>query len=192
MIMVIKKAIVGLGNPGARYERTRHNVGFEVVDRIASRCGVGLRRSSGLQARVAECDGAVLVEPDTFMNLSGRAVRSVCRKYSIPREGVLIICDDMNLAPAKVRFRKSGSAGGHNGLKSIISDLGADVFPRIKIGVGHPGDPDLAADYVLSRLAPDEWAQFDAVFDIVAESCFQWLGGEDIAVVLNNKLQNMS
>jgi PTH1 family peptidyl-tRNA hydrolase len=186
------KVIVGLGNPGARYEKTRHNVGFEVVERLCARCQVRLRRVPRLQARVAEYAGAVLVAPETFMNRSGYAVRLVCKQYGVSPEQVLVVCDDMSLAPMKVRFRSRGSAGGHNGLKSIISELGGDTFGRIKIGIGHPGDPQLAADFVLSSFTSEEWRQLEPVLDLVADSCLQWIEGLDLSLVLNAKLQNMS
>jgi len=189
---VIRKVIVGLGNPGARYDQTRHNVGFEVIDRLCALYKVRLRGVSRLQACVAEYADTVLVEPQTFMNRSGYAVRRTCELYSVSPEQVLVVCDDMSLPPLKVRFRSRGSAGGHNGLKSIIGELGSDAFGRIKIGIGHPGDPDLAADYVLSRFTSEEWRQLVPVLDLVTESCRQWIDGADLSLVLNTKLQNMS
>jgi len=150
------KAIVGLGNPGAEYAATRHNVGFEVVDELARRWQVKLKkwRKVGMLALAKDHD-ALLMEPTTFMNLSGEAVLSVGSFYKVDPADWLIVVDDVNLPLGRVRMRKMGSAGGHNGLKSVIQHLGPD-FARLRIGVGR-GDPkwDLA-DHVLARFEPEE------------------------------------
>ena len=150
------KAIVGLGNPGAEYVATRHNVGFEVVDELARRWQVKLKkwRKVGTLALAKDHD-ALLMEPATFMNLSGEAVLSVGSFYKVDPADWLIVVDDVNLPLGRVRMRKMGSAGGHNGLKSVIQHLGPD-FARLRIGVGR-GDPkwDLA-DHVLARFEPEE------------------------------------
>jgi peptidyl-tRNA hydrolase, PTH1 family len=150
------KAIVGLGNPGAEYAATRHNVGFEVVDELARRWNVKLKkwRKVGTLALAKDHD-ALLMEPATFMNLSGEAVLSVGSFYKVNLADWLIVVDDVNLPLGRVRMRKMGSAGGHNGLKSVIQHLGPD-FARLRIGVGR-GDPkwDLA-DHVLARFEPEE------------------------------------
>jgi len=150
------KAIVGLGNPGAEYVATRHNVGFEVVDELARRWQVKLKkwRKVGTLALAKDHD-ALLMEPATFMNLSGEAVLSVGSFYKVNLADWLIVVDDVNLPLGRVRMRKMGSAGGHNGLKSVIHHLGPD-FARLRIGVGR-GDPkwDLA-DHVLARFEPEE------------------------------------
>ena len=150
------KAIVGLGNPGAEYAATRHNVGFEVVDELARRWQVKLKkwRKVGALALAKDHD-ALLMEPATFMNLSGEAVLSVGSFYKVNLADWLIVVDDVNLPLGRVRMRKMGSAGGHNGLKSVIQHLGPD-FARLRIGVGR-GDPkwDLA-DHVLARFEPEE------------------------------------
>jgi PTH1 family peptidyl-tRNA hydrolase len=150
------KAIVGLGNPGAEYVSTRHNVGFEVVDELARRWQVKLKkwRKVGTLALAKDHD-ALLMEPATFMNLSGEAVLSVGSFYKVNLADWLIVVDDVNLPLGRVRMRKMGSAGGHNGLKSVIQHLGPD-FARLRIGVGR-GDPkwDLA-DHVLARFEPEE------------------------------------
>ena len=150
------KAIVGLGNPGAEYLATRHNVGFEVVDELARRWQVKLKkwRKLGMLALAKDHD-ALLMEPTTFMNLSGEAVLSVGSFYKVNLADWLIVVDDVNLPLGRVRMRKMGSAGGHNGLKSVIQHLGPD-FARLRIGVGR-GDPkwDLA-DHVLARFEPEE------------------------------------
>ena len=150
------KAIVGLGNPGAEYVATRHNVGFEVVDELARRWQVKLKkwRKVGTLALAKDHD-ALLMEPATFMNSSGEAVLSVGSFYKVNLADWLIVVDDVNLPLGRVRMRKMGSAGGHNGLKSVIQHLGPD-FARLRIGVGR-GDPkwDLA-DHVLARFEPEE------------------------------------
>jgi PTH1 family peptidyl-tRNA hydrolase len=150
------KAIVGLGNPGAEYVGTRHNVGFEVVDEVARRWNVRLKSWKSL-ASLAAVPGhdALLAAPKTFMNLSGQAVQAVAAFYHLEPAAVLIVVDDVNLPLGRLRLRPSGSAGGHNGLKSVIEHLGIG-FPRLRIGVER-GDParDLS-DRVLSRFPASE------------------------------------
>ena len=150
------KAIVGLGNPGRDYAGTRHNIGFDVVDELARRWGVQLRPwKSVADLAVVTARGAVLVEPQTFMNLSGDAVGRIADFYKLTPADVLVVVDEVQLPLGKLRVRRAGSAGGHNGLKSIIQHMGTE-FPRLRIGVGR-GDPkwDLA-DHVLSRFAREE------------------------------------
>src|SRR5947209_6825381 len=150
------KAIVGLGNPGSEYVGTRHNVGFDVVDEVARRWGVRLRPwKSAADLAVVAGRGVVLAEPRTFMNASGEAVSRIAQFHKIDPQDILVVVDEVQLPLGKLRMRRSGSAGGHNGLKSIIQHVG-DQFPRLRIGIGR-GDPqwDLA-DHVLSRFAADE------------------------------------
>ncbi|MEO5821545.1 MAG: aminoacyl-tRNA hydrolase [Vicinamibacteraceae bacterium] len=151
------KLIVGLGNPGPRYRGTFHNVGFDVVDEVARRRAASFEMapagSNALLARVRDGNGgAVLVKPLTFMNVSGDAVGALQRYFRIELEDMLVVVDDVALPTGRLRVRRSGSAGGHNGLKSIIACLGTDGFARLRVGVGR-GDPrrDLA-DHVLSRV----------------------------------------
>jgi PTH1 family peptidyl-tRNA hydrolase len=150
------KAIVGLGNPGDEYAATRHNVGFEVIDELARRWQVTLKkwRKVAVVAIAKERD-SLLLEPTTFMNLSGGAVLSVGSFYKVDPSDWLVVVDDVNLELGRIRMRKMGSAGGHNGLKSVIQHIGPD-FARLRIGVGR-GDPrwDLA-DHVLARFEPEE------------------------------------
>ena len=150
------KAIVGLGNPGAEYKATRHNVGFEVVDELARRWQVKLKSWKSIAAlAVAKDHDALLAEPRTFMNLSGECVQRIRTFHRIEPSDILIVVDDVNLPLGRLRMRTMGSAGGHNGLKSVIQYLGLD-FGRLRIGVGR-GDPkwDLA-DHVLSRFEREE------------------------------------
>ncbi|PYR64413.1 MAG: aminoacyl-tRNA hydrolase [Acidobacteria bacterium] len=150
------KAIVGLGNPGSEYQGTRHNVGFEVVDELARRWNAKLKKWKSIADVVIVKDrDVVLVEPKTYMNLSGQAVGAVMAFYRIEPADVLVIVDEVQLPLGRLRLRPSGSAGGHNGLKSVIEHVGSD-FPRLRIGVdrGHP-DWDLS-DRVLSKFPPGE------------------------------------
>lgn len=152
--------MVGLGNPGSKYDDTRHNVGFSAMDYISRQTDVKIDRAkfSALYGRW-DYNGkkVILLKPQTFMNLSGQAVGEAARFYKIPAENVLIIYDDVSLPVGKMRIRKKGSAGGHNGIKSIIGHIGEE-FPRIKIGVGEKPTPEYdLADWVLGKFsAPDK------------------------------------
>ena len=152
--------VVGLGNPGDKYENTRHNVGFLTVDELAERARVPVQKLKyRALTNTVELGGAraLLMKPVTYMNLSGEAVGQAARFYKIPPERVLVISDDVSLPLGKLRIRKSGSAGGHNGLKNIIQHLGTDQFPRVKIGVGEKPHPDYdMADWVLSRFTGED------------------------------------
>ena len=152
--------VVGLGNPGEKYENTRHNVGFLTVDQLADRANVPVQKlKHRALTNTAEVGGVrvLLMKPVTYMNLSGEAVGEAARFYKIPPDHVLVISDDVSLPIGKLRVRRGGSAGGHNGLKSIIQHLGTDQFPRVKIGVGekpHPGYD--MADWVLSKFTGED------------------------------------
>ena len=166
--------IVGLGNPGEKYERTRHNVGFLVVDALAERLGVPVQklkhRALTNTVRLAG-QKALLMKPVTFMNLSGEAVGDAARFYKLPPERVLVISDDTALPLGKLRLRKGGSAGGHNGLKSIIQHLGTDQFPRLRVGVGEKPRPDYdMADWVLGKLQGEDWKAMEAAVDRAADA----------------------
>ena len=146
--------IVFLGNPGPRYEMTRHNAGFMAADAMAKEKNVNINKAR-FKALTATCDiggeSVLLMKPQTFMNLSGDAVAQATRFYKIPPEHVIVVSDEISLPIGKLRIRTKGSAGGHNGLKDIIAKLGTDAFPRIRIGVGAPPHPDYdMADWVLS------------------------------------------
>ena len=146
--------VVGLGNPGAQYAATRHNVGFDAVDRLAARHGAAWQMAPrGIEAMVApwRMGGAMLAKPLTFMNLSGGAVVPLLQFYKIEPADLLVIVDEVQLETGRVRIRPSGSAGGHNGLKSIIGSLGAEAFPRLRIGVGRGDDRRDLADHVLAK-----------------------------------------
>lgn len=156
------KLIVGLGNPTAQYEGTRHNVGFKVIDEIAEQynISVDIAKHKGLYGKgKIEGQSVILLKPMTFMNLSGESVVAVANYFKIPPEDIIVIYDDINLDVGRLRIREKGSAGGHNGIKNIIACLGTDAFPRIRVGVGmKPAKMDLAA-YVLSRFSEKEQEQ---------------------------------
>ena len=151
--------IIGLGNPGSKYAGTRHNIGFSAVTALADAYGIDMKTK--------ECKGVTgtgviegvkvkLVQPQTFMNLSGECVRALTDFYKVPLEDILVICDEISLPPGKIRIRPKGSAGGHNGMKSIIAQLGTSVFPRLRIGVGEkPVGWDLA-DHVLAHFPKED------------------------------------
>jgi PTH1 family peptidyl-tRNA hydrolase len=151
--------IVGLGNPGPRFADTRHNVGFRVMDELAGRHGVSFDTApaEALMARVRALGaGAMLAKPLTFMNLSGRAVGSLLRYFRVEVPDLLVVADDVNLPLGRLRGRAGGSAGGHNGLGSIIEALGTDEFPRLRVGVGRGDSRRDLADHVLARFEDDE------------------------------------
>lgn len=177
----IDAIIVGLGNPGKKYEGTRHNAGFAALDHVAEKWGVRVTKAkfdaltgTGTAAGVK----VLLMKPQTFMNLSGDAVRKAADFYKVPPERIIVLFDDISLAPGRLRIRKTGSAGGHNGIKSIISALGQE-FPRVKIGVGERPrlEYDLA-DWVLSRFTAQEWAAVTARFDDVCNAVSMIMKGQ--------------
>lgn len=152
--------IAGLGNPGSQYEMTRHNIGFHTIDYIADELGVKIKKLK-YKALYGECDingeKVFLVKPQTYMNLSGDSIVEFVRFFKIPVENIIIISDDISLETGRLRIRGKGSAGGHNGLKSIIYQLQSDNFARVRIGVGAPQHEDYdLADYVLGRFTKDE------------------------------------
>ena len=158
------KVIVGLGNPGREYAQTKHNVGFMFVDALANHLGVTEWREK-FDALVAETrigtEKVLLVKPQTYMNSSGESIRAAADYYKVDPEDILIVYDDISLAPGQLRIRAKGSAGGHNGIKSIIAHLGTQEFPRVKVGVGEkPARMDLA-DYVLGHFSKEEQATMD-------------------------------
>ncbi|NCB04520.1 MAG: aminoacyl-tRNA hydrolase [Clostridia bacterium] len=155
--------VVGLGNPGAQYAMTRHNAGWLAVDRLAEQCGAGRLTRTKCRATYAECTiggrRVLLMKPQTFMNLSGEAVRDMAAAFSVPPERIIVVFDDISLAAGRLRLRREGSAGGHNGIKSIIYQLGTDKFPRVKIGIGahDRAHGEELSDFVLDTLDADAW-----------------------------------
>lgn len=149
--------IIGLGNPGRQYEGTRHNVGFMLLDRIALAEGVAFKSEPKFQAHLAKLpDGTMLMKPQTFMNLSGRSVRQLLGFYKWDIGSILVAYDDVTLPLGHLRFREKGSAGGHNGIKSLIEHLGGDGFPRLKMGIGGAKEGGGMTGHVLGKFAPDE------------------------------------
>lgn len=168
--------IAGLGNPGPGYARSRHNLGYDVLDLLARRHGASFRpRVRGLQA-VFQADGrnVVLVKPTTFMNLSGQAIAPLLRRKGLGAAALLVVHDDLDLPTGRVRLRRSGSAGGHRGVQSIIDLLGTTEFARLKIGIGRPPAGTDPMDYVLLRPTPGERAMLDAAMVPAADACEIW------------------
>ena len=166
--------IVFLGNSGPKYDGTRHNVGFRVGDVVAQRCGVKVQRlkNKALTA-TAELGGkqVLLVKPQTYMNLSGEAVRPLADYYKLSPDHVLVVSDETALPPGRIRLRPGGSAGGHNGLKSIIHSLGTDAFPRLRLGVGAPSHPDYdMADWVLGTFSAQDGDLMDQAAQKAADA----------------------
>ena len=160
--------IAGLGNPEAKYDGTRHNAGFAALDSLAGKWGISVSKTKfqGLWGQ-GEVDGhkVVLLKPLTYMNLSGDSIAPLAGFFKIPADHVIVLCDDITQAPGKLRIRPSGSAGGHNGLKNIIQHLGTDQFPRIKVGVGAPGQAGYdVVDWVIGRpLGEDQKVLMEAL-----------------------------
>jgi PTH1 family peptidyl-tRNA hydrolase len=153
------KLIVGLGNPGRRYRGTRHNVGWEVIARLADRAGIRVNEDEGFAEVGRGMIGdrrVLLARPFTYMNVSGEAVRDLRRRHRVRPEDILIIVDDIDLPLGRLRLRAAGSAGGHNGLKSVIEALGTTGFPRLRVGIGRPPLGTDPADFVLARFTADE------------------------------------
>lgn len=166
--------VVGLGNPGGQYENTRHNAGFLTADELARRGRFAIQRLKfkALTAAVEiSGQGVLVMKPTTYMNLSGEAVGEAARFYKIPPDHVLVISDDVSLPLGKLRIRTGGSAGGHNGLKSIIQHLGADQFPRVKVGVGEKPHPDYdMADWVLGKFQGEDKKVMDETVKRAADA----------------------
>jgi PTH1 family peptidyl-tRNA hydrolase len=172
----MRKLVVGLGNPGSKYEGTRHNIGFEVVDRLAEG-GAGarfLRKFDGLFAET-EIDfrRVLLLKPETFMNLSGRSVAQALRFYKLELADLLVVCDDLSLPLGKLRIRGGGSDGGQKGLRDITAHLGSEDFARLRIGIGERGPVD-AADFVLSRFRSAERPIIDDALILAGQAVAVW------------------
>lgn len=167
------KIIVGLGNPGAKYAGTRHNVGFSVILKLADKYNISLtekKHKAEFGKGIIEGEKVILAMPQTYMNLSGESVRELMDYYKCDCSDIIVIYDDIDLAVGRLRIREKGSAGGHNGMKNIILHLGSQEFTRIRVGVGQkPKNMDLA-DYVLSRFGSDEQSVMNEVFDRACEA----------------------
>ena len=165
---------MGLGNPGKDYERTRHNCGFRAIDILAQSlgCKIDKGKFQGLYGQVNYSGVKLyLLKPQTYMNLSGRSVLQLSAYFNIPPQRIIVLFDDISLPPGKIRIRKDGSAGGHNGIKSIIQELGSQDFPRVKIGVGAKAHPEQdLADWVLSGFSKDEEKALVSALENAAEA----------------------
>ena len=185
--------IVGLGNPGKEYEHTRHNVGFRAVELAAGQLKTKIDRLKfKALTRLVTWNGQklLLVEPQTYMNLSGAAVSALATYYKVKPERILVIFDDISLPVGKIRVRRDGSAGGHNGIKSIIQSLGTDQFPRVKVGVGAKPHPDYdLADWVLSKFSVQEEKALAPALENAAAAAFLLMeqGVEKAASAYNGK-----
>lgn len=172
------KLIVGLGNPGRRYDGTRHNVGYAVLARLAQRWGVGRPRQKFhgevLEAEV-EGEKTLLLSPTTYMNLSGQSVQAAVAFYKIASDDLLVICDDLNLPLGKLRLRAQGSSGGQKGLADIIRCLGSDNFPRLRIGIGQPPAGREWASFVLMKFTEDEIPVIDEAYARAASAAVDWV-----------------
>ena len=174
--------VVGLGNPGKEYVSTRHNAGFLALDFVAEKCGARIDRAKYKalvgEARIGE-ERILLMKPQTYMNLSGEAVGEAARFYKLDASHVIVLSDDTTLEPGRLRVRRKGSAGGHNGLKSITEHLSTDAYPRIKIGVGQKPSPDYdLVKWVLGRFSSDEMARLEGQFENIGKAVELMLVGK--------------
>ena len=190
----ITHILVGLGNPGAKYENTRHNAGFMAIDHIAAKCGATINRSK-FHALVGEATvggkRVLLMKPQTFMNESGIAVSEAAAFYKVSASNIIVMSDDINLDVGRMRVRGSGSDGGQKGLRSIINMMSSDAFPRIRFGVGKKPHPDYdLADWVLGNFSAEDKKKLAACFDPAFEGFLKLLGGDvDAAMQICNKAQ---
>ncbi len=183
----VLKLVVGLGNPGRKYERTRHNIGFEVLAELARRHmapAAKVRFECAFTEIILRGNRVFLAAPQTYMNLSGRAVRQIIDFYRIPIGELLVVCDDINLDTGRVRLRASGTAGGQKGLNNIIQQLGTNDFSRLRIGVGRPPGRMDSADYVLSKFMKSEYETMEHAV-IQAADCVELWAREGVQAAMN-------
>lgn len=182
------KMIVGLGNIGTRYDETRHNTGFMVVDQLARDYHLGafthLKQEAVAVSGVINGEKVMLVKPTTFMNDSGRAVGPLVDYYDIDLDDLVIVNDDLDMPVGKVRLKTHGASGGHNGLKSIISVLGTKNFNRVKVGIDHPQHGTVVS-HVLGKFSKDELPKFDQAVEQAEHALEDWINGEDFAKLMN-------
>ena len=182
------KMIVGLGNIGTRYDETRHNTGFMVVDQLARDYHLGafthLKQEAVAVSGVINGEKVMLVKPTTFMNDSGRAVGPLVDYYDIDLDDLVIINDDLDMPVGKVRLKTHGASGGHNGLKSIISALGTKNFNRVKVGIDHPQHGTVVS-HVLGKFSKEERPKFDQAVEQAEHALEDWINGEDFAKLMN-------
>ena len=180
--MTAIQLVAGLGNPGAKYEQTRHNAGFWFVDELARRCSTQFRSESKYKSDVARCtvDGkdCRLQKPMDFMNRSGQSVAALAGFYRIPRNAILVVHDDLDLPVGTVKLKKGGGHGGHNGLRDLVSHLGGNDFLRLRIGIGHPGHRDDVVDYVLKNASREDRGLIDQAIDDAISVMPQIIAGD--------------
>lgn len=172
------KCVIGLGNPGKKYEKTRHNIGFIVIDELTRRHNASLdevKFKSTYSVTTVAGQKVMFIKPQTFMNLSGEAVRPLIEYYKIKVEDIVVIYDDLDLPVGKIRMREKGGHGGHNGIRSLIQHLGTKEFKRIRIGVGRPTTAQAIADYVLKPFAKKEQEDMKITVQESADACDMWL-----------------
>lgn len=182
------KCIVGLGNPGRKYERTRHNIGFMVIEELLSRNKWKLNNSKfngKYSLEYYNDERIILLKPQTFMNLSGETVRRIIDYYQIKIEKTLVIYDDLDLPTGKIRLREKGGHGGHNGVRSVIDQLNTKNFKRLRIGIGRPVGPMPVVDYVLSPFSKNEREETKVSIKLAADACEFWLKSSSFSDAMN-------
>ncbi|MDV6378970.1 aminoacyl-tRNA hydrolase [Sporosarcina sp. GW1-11] len=182
------KLLIGLGNPGKAYEKTRHNIGFQVIDELAKRWQAPAfqKKFNGEYTTVHTPEGKViLVKPMTYMNLSGECIRPLADYFEIDDDELVVLYDDLDLPAGKIRLRQKGSAGGHNGMKSLIAHLGTSEFNRIRIGVDRPTNGMKVADYVLSPFSKEEQPLIEEAVQKSADACEEWIKKSPFLEVMN-------
>ena len=177
------RLIVGLGNPGKKYQHTKHNVGFDVIDNLTTKLDIKLKNSLRFKAEVAKGKDYVIMKPLTYMNLSGNSVIKALKYYDIEPEDLIIIYDDLDLPAGKIRIRFQGSSGGHNGIKSIIQHVG-NKFNRVRIGVGRNNGVDVIND-VLGKLSKIDRKKVDEVIESSSNACIDFIENKDMLTIMN-------
>ena len=172
------KCVIGLGNPGKKYEKTRHNIGFLVVDELAKRNHIQLSKNKfkcDYDMTMLQQEKVLFVQPQTFMNLSGEGIRPLLDFYKIAVEDIIVIYDDLDLPTGKIRLREKGGHGGHNGIRSLIQHLGTKDFKRIRVGIGRPTTAQPIVDYVLQSFAKSEMDDVNHAIMIAADASEKWI-----------------
>jgi PTH1 family peptidyl-tRNA hydrolase len=174
--------IVGLGNPGPKYEQTRHNVGFVFVDELARSKGASWKLENKFHGEVCKLSLAGnevwLLKPNTYMNLSGKAVAALARFYKIAPESILVVHDELDIPPGQLRLKQGGGHGGHNGLRDIVAQMGSREFLRLRVGIGHPGDSRDVTNYVLGKASPEDQKHIDNAIDEAMRTLPQVMEGD--------------
>ncbi len=170
--------IVGLGNPEPEYSYTRHNMGFDVINKIAKKCGIDISRTkfNGLYGSgIIKDEKVILLKPQTYMNLSGQSIKPFADFYKIPLENVIVIYDDMDVPVGNIKIRKKGGPGTHNGAKSVVHELASEDFPRIRVGIGKPVDEYDAIDYVIGKLDEEKHKPLEAGINKAADAIIYYI-----------------